>query len=322
MLWVLRLASATAALHAETDIFGLLWRASFPPVSARAEPIQPLRVIGAGLEHALGSELEEALVLLGFRPYTLRNVFESGHIRGWSTLAHARELDNATMREHARTHLFDTLAGAGFNATVGLPASLMLEDALGRYPDARVILTIPDSAESWARDVTATTLRIAPVLKRRPWQLARELFFLWRVLDPFMWSTLGAPRGPALTPPELGALATAHERWVEHVQTAVPSAQLLVHRPADGLGPLCAFLGLSAEDAPACVDGVPYPGRHTHAELERILDRAEPLAICVDLFLASLTAVLICLGLCCAHKYAPTPEPARPNPRSRHLKEH
>jgi hypothetical protein len=45
-------------------------------------------------------------------------------------------------------------------------------------------------------------------------------------------------------------LAAAMERWNEQVKREVPAERLLVWDPAEGWGPLCAFLGLEAPDEP------------------------------------------------------------------------
>jgi hypothetical protein len=56
------------------------------------------------------------------------------------------------------------------------------------------------------------------------------------------------------------------ERYFADVQAGVPADRLLVHRSAEGWGPLCAHLGAPVPD-------VPYPHLNTSADVPENLNR-------------------------------------------------
>ena len=122
-----------------------------------------LRIVGAGLPRTGTSSLSLALEqLLGGRCYHMSVI-----------LGHPFELGTGWNRALAGdTPNWDELF-AGFVAAVDWPASLFWRELSAAYPDAFVLLSVRDSAETWWHSADETILPHAHVagagLERGPW---------------------------------------------------------------------------------------------------------------------------------------------------------
>ena len=187
------------------------------------------------------------------------NLLQEGHPPTW----------NRHFESGETAQLFGLIGRAGYNATLDFPACLLYKELLAANPGAKVILSVRDSADAWAKSVVSTiagaTRAPGPVFDRAPYRfvpLFREIALFGR----YFWRKAGVEFADG----GVGAATTAsvvalYERHNAAVRAHVPAAQLLVHNSKEGWTPLCAFLdvgGASADAetaAAACAALGPYP---------------------------------------------------------------
>jgi len=187
-----------------------------------------LRVVGAVLPrtgtHSLRVALEQ---LLGGHSYHMSVI--SGHPfdlgEGWDH-ALAGEIPDWD-------RVFD-----GYVAAVDWPASLFWRELSQANPEALVLLSVRDSAETWRRSAEATILPVARLALAPDWKEGRGLLdLLERFTGTEHWDD------PA-------TLQAAYERHNAGVRQAVPPGRLLEWRATDGWPPICRALNLPIPDLP------------------------------------------------------------------------
>ncbi len=214
-----------------------------------------LRVVGAGLPRTGTLSLKGALErLLGAPCYHMIEVFQ--------------HLDHAAVWRDALRGVYpdweDTFL-AGYAAAVDWPASRFWRQLSGAYPDAIVLLSQRDSAETWHRSMDKTVLvRARQTLEgdaggpgggTPPWLAGappeqRQAFGE-------MFELVG---GEVLADPDdRDALLAAYDSHLAEVRAEVPADRLVEWLPGDGWEPLCASLGLPVPDEP-------FPHENTTAE--------------------------------------------------------
>jgi hypothetical protein len=203
-----------------------------------------LQVIGAGLGRTGTSSLKTALEqLLGGRCYHMYEV-------------RARPED-VPRWERALAGSDEEWEGifTGFDATVDWPAASFWPELAAVYPQAPVLLSRRESAESWwaSMEKTIVALLGEPLPDDDP-QLARQRrmtkAILSERLDERWW--------------ERERAIAAYERHNERVRREVPAARLIEWTPGDGWGPLCEGLGV-AEPAEA------FPHLNTTREFREVV---------------------------------------------------
>ena len=174
-----------------------------------------LRVVGAGLPrtgtHSLGIALGQ---LLGGRYYHMSVIpghpFDLG--AGWHRALAGEAPDWGS--------IFD-----GFVAAVDWPASMFWRDLSEANPDALVLLSERDSAETWWQSVNATILPVARRALAPDWSEGRALLtLLERFAETENWDD------PA-------TLMAAYERHNADVRATVPRHRLIEWRCPRGLAP-------------------------------------------------------------------------------------
>lgn len=187
-----------------------------------------LRIVGAGLPRTATSSLRLALEqLLGGRCYHMSVIpghpFDLGV--GWNR-ALAGDIPD-----------WDELF-AGYVAAVDWPASLFWRELSAAYPDALVLLSLRDSAETWWHSADETILPYARMSLAPDWNEGRGfLDLLERFTGTARWDD------PA-------TMMAAYERHNAEVRRLAPPQRLLEWRATDGWQPICRALGLSAPDLP------------------------------------------------------------------------
>jgi hypothetical protein len=193
-----------------------------------------LRVVGAGLgrtgTHSLKIALEQ---LLGGPCYHMLEVFgRPDDIPVWHRAVDGEMPDwNAFLSE--------------YRAAVDWPASAFWRELADANPDAVILLSMREDAETW-------------------WRSASRTIFLRvdqdDISDEFrsMWETFAAAR---FTPDwrDADAAMAAYERHNAEVRAAAPPGRLVEWQPGDGWEPLCASLGVPVPDEP-------FPEVNTSAE--------------------------------------------------------
>lgn len=187
-----------------------------------------LQVVGAGLPRTGTSSLKSALeFLLRGRCYHMREIphhpFDFGD--DWNE-ALAGKTPNWTK-------LF-----AGYRAALDWPTSLFWRELSKVYPDALVLLSVRDSAETWRQSAEATILPVARMALAPEWNEGRGLIdLLERFTGSQHWDD------PA-------TLMAAYERHNDDVRRTVPTSRLIEWRAEDEWGPLCHALDLPVPNQP------------------------------------------------------------------------
>ena len=192
----------------------------------------PVQVIGSGFGRTGTMSTKRALEHLGFGPcYHMEEVMRRpSHARVWADVAAGRPVD--------WRRLF-----AGYGSCVDFPASVVWEELLAEWPDAKVLHTVRP-ADRWYESTAETIAhshdhlvgwmrRIPPI--ERPFAMSDQL----------VWERLFDGRFD-----DRDHAIEVYGRWTEHVCATVPPERLLVFDVAEGWEPLCAFLGVPVPDRP------------------------------------------------------------------------
>jgi hypothetical protein len=187
-----------------------------------------LRVIGAGLPRTGTSSLNLALQhLLGGKGYHMTVI--AGHPFNLGD-----EWDNALADMMPD---WDTIFD-GFSSAVDWPTSMFWQEISATYPDAPIILSTRDSAETWVASLEATILPVAREALVSDWSEGRGLLTLFeRFTGTQEWDN--------------HALLKA--KYAEHnaeVRRLAPQNRLVDWRATDGWQPLCAALDLPVPEMP------------------------------------------------------------------------
>jgi hypothetical protein len=189
-----------------------------------------LRVVGVGLGRTGTNSLKVALEQLLDGPcyHMFELIAHPQRVPLWEQAVRGEDVD-----WHA---VFD-----GYAATVDWPGCAFWRDIVAANPDAPVLLSIRDSAETWWASMENT---IVPALKgpmisdypelMRGQEMVRELFRT-RFTPDF------ADRDAAIA---------QYERHCEDVRREVPAERLIEWQPADGWEPICARLRVPVPDTP------------------------------------------------------------------------
>ena len=187
-----------------------------------------LRVIGAGLPRTGTSSLNRALQhLLGGKGYHMTVIpnhpFNPGN-----------EWDNALADKMLDwDKVFD-----GFSSAVDWPASMFWRELSAAYPDAPIILSTRDSAETWVASLEATILPVAREALVPDWSEGRGLLNLFeRFTGTTQWD-------------DHALLKAKYEEYNASVRKIAPKNRLVDWRATDGWLPLCEALNLPVPDMP------------------------------------------------------------------------
>lgn len=192
-----------------------------------------LRIVGAGLPRTGTQSLKLALEhLLGGRCYHMTVIpghpFDLG--AGWNQALAGGTPDWGRLLD-------------GYVASVDWPASMFWRELSAANPDALVLLSLRDSAQTWTESLAATIL---PVARKAPVPGAGLLALLERFTGSPNWD-------------DPSKLAAAYERHNAAVKQTVPRRRLLEWRAPEGWPPICRALGLP-------VPALPFPWVNRRSE--------------------------------------------------------
>jgi hypothetical protein len=183
-----------------------------------------LRVVGAGLGRTGTNSLKVALEqLLGGPCYHMFElVRRDGDTPAWRAAVRGEAVD------------WDALLD-GYVATVDWPACAFWSELLEANPDAIVLLSTRDSAETWWESMERTIVPTisGEVPSDEPATARRRAMVVEMMRERFTpgWS-------------DRDAATAAYERHNEYVREAVPAERLIDWRPSEGWEPICAALEL------------------------------------------------------------------------------
>lgn len=195
-----------------------------------------LKVIGAGLGRTGTVSLKLALEQLGIgRCYHMIEVFaHPEHAQLWLRAAQGKPD-------------WETLL-AGYGATADYPACLFWRELAGRYPSAKVILSVRDPND-WFESTQATIFS-AQNVGSHPGGPIADMMKLLHSHYPDLHDRAG--------------MIAAFERHNQAVIDGIPAERLLVYRAEQGWPPLCRFLGLP-------IPAQPFPRANTRADFQAML---------------------------------------------------
>lgn len=209
-----------------------------------------LKIIGAGLCRTGTQSMEKALSILGFNTvYNFYSVFESGR-------TDINPVDNwiKIFKEHDMEGLKEELKG--YSAALDNPTAFYFKELMDISPNAKVILSVRDSAEQWENSMKRTVTSPGTEEKYNVLNTSGPDFFgeYWRVFKDLTGIEFD-PRKPDAD------LKIMYNNWVDYVKQSVPPEKLLVFNPKDGWEPLCKFLQIP-------IPKESYPFRNTATEFK------------------------------------------------------
>ena len=185
-----------------------------------------LQVVGAGLPRTATESLRLAVAtLLGAPVHHLRDIPGHPYVLGeqWSIA-----LAGGTPDWDA---LYDGYAG-GFD----WPTSLFWRELSAHYPDALIVLSTRDTADTWLDSMAATVLPVARACAPVDWIGGRDLAVM---MECFAGTAEWDDRA---------VLGAAYDAWVVGVRADADPARLLDWQVGDGWEPLCVALGVPVPD--------------------------------------------------------------------------
>jgi hypothetical protein len=159
---------------------------------------------------------------------------------------------------------------------------------MGRYPDAKVVLSARRNGKKWAKSFARTIGRMPGLLVRaaRPFTWIPPLKKKVDAMNKWhssMMSAVGLNEYAKndwigfwplqkFSEEQLAQFEEAHDLWKKHVIESVPKDRLLVYYPGDGYQPLCTFLNIQNEKCPL---GPTPRGWNTGTRFGYLIDGAE-----------------------------------------------
>jgi hypothetical protein len=198
-----------------------------------------LRVVGAGLGRTGTRSLKDALEqLLGAPCYHMLEVFGRPQDPPvWTRALRGEPVDFAALLD-------------GYAAIVDWPGAGCWRELAGAFPDAVVLLSTRDSAETWHRSASDTIFSAMGPVEDNDDEWSAMAATMMRRFDPH-W------RDPT-------AAMAAYDRHNAAVRAEVPPERLVEWQPGEGWDPLCRALGLAAPQEP-------FPHRNTTEEFRSAL---------------------------------------------------
>ena len=199
-----------------------------------------LQVIGSGFGRTGTRSLKQALELLGFGPcHHMEQVFENPtQVAFWQAIAGGETADWEKVF-------------AGYSAQIDWPGCHVWRELAAAYPEAKVIHSHRDPEKWWA----SFSQTIGKLMSRhRDLPGPPHVQELFAVVEEIIGQrTFGGNWT------DKGHVLQAYHARAAAVREAIPAERLLFFDVTEGWGPLCAFLGVPAPDAP-------FPQRNDKAE--------------------------------------------------------
>merc|ERR1719491_1746545 len=241
---------------------------------------EPMQLIGAGLGRTSSMSLYTALNSIGYKAH---HMFEVLNVKGQVRLY----ADYFSGVIDADT-LMDFMELAGYNATTDYPGCLLYKEYLKRNPSAKVILSIRDNPDTWAKSVISTIGGAHRWASRRPFTWAMDGF---DTINAAIWENFDFDVHGNMKP---ASATTFYTSWIKEVKVNVPKSQLLIHNSKQGWPPLCDFLGLKGDDCPSN-RGEMYPHVNDTADMKKIFGRFLLVVEYFDIILGAIVGIFFAL---------------------------
>eukprot|EP00899_Mesostigma_viride_P009553 jgi/Mesvir1/1859/Mv16417-RA.1 len=205
---------------------------------------------------------------------------------GWMDVVDA--IDRKGKTEYDFDKIFSAPDGrVPFRSSVDWPGTSYYKQMLKKYPNAKFILTVRDSADVWVSSFSETIGRIRghyhwPLSLLDPPFLRMVHAIIWDKKDMFDRKFHEEP-GPAFA-------KQLYLNRIKEVIATVPPNQLLIYNLKQGWKPLCDFLGVPVPDEPlpSINDRGEFHERFTQPTLEMIKK--------ARLYVALLGVAAVCTG--------------------------
>ena len=186
-----------------------------------------MQVIGSGFGRTGTMSMKHALEELGMGPcYHMEEVMRTpGHVAMWHDIGLGRPVDWQRLFE-------------GYGSAVDYPASVVYQELMEAFPDAKVVHTVRDP-QRWYESTLETIYQGRTLVPRWMQRLVPFTGRFADMVDLMVWDRVFEGRF------EDRAYALARfDEWTDEVIVTVPPERLLVFDVRDGWEPLCAFLGV------------------------------------------------------------------------------
>ena len=141
---------------------------------------------------------------------------------------------------------------ANYTATVDFPAAWFYKDILKQYPNAKVILSIRDSPEAWAKSCqtafgphrqTVNTIGMKFICRFFPFLLGMS-YDTWPFMNALFFGKLSTELGwdENIQNFDANHMCKYYLDWIKEIKANVPKNQLLIFNVKEGWKPLCEFL--------------------------------------------------------------------------------
>ena len=196
--------------------------------------------------------LRAAFEVLGFHPcYHMFEVFENQDFELWEGAFKAKS------SAERRAKLAQVLEGK-YVSTLDFPASLFFQDLQEMYPDAKVVLSVRDSAEQWYASAEKTIFMhglYSLSLSRNTFSNGVWVGFgMWLCNKLTKTGRRSAGMLSELWKPVMGGTREEtlanYYAWIDMVKRTVPPHRLLVFNVSQGWAPLVEFLGVPTPTEP------------------------------------------------------------------------
>jgi hypothetical protein len=206
-----------------------------------------LKIVGVGLGRTGTNSLKVALEQLLDGPcyHMFELIANPQQVPFWEAAVRGEEVD------------WDALFG-GYAATVDWPGCAFWRELVAANPDAPVLLSTRDTAETWWASMENTIIPAlqGPMLSDHP-ELMRGQVMI-RELFRIRFTPDFADRDAAIA---------VYERHCADVRREVPATRLIEWQPRDGWEPICSRLGLPIPETP-------FPHENRSEDFDENVDRS------------------------------------------------
>jgi sulfotransferase family protein len=203
-----------------------------------------LRVIGVGLPRTGTTSLQAALEILGFGPcHHMAELIDKPD----QSKQFIRAYDKDKVDFHALLK--------GYGSAVGAPAADFYKEIREVYPQAKLVLTVRDSAEKWFESFDST-IRLVSADK--------TFYYLIYLAEVVRLQILVCQKGWQKWTSEYGRIGPwFYDQYNARVINENKEGEVLVFNVKEGWAPLCKFLGV---DIP---QNIPFPKLNETQHLQR-----------------------------------------------------
>jgi len=202
-----------------------------------------LQVIGCGFGRTGTLSLKTALDELGFGPtYHMFENIQNKNSDFWTKVGEVKDLE---IRKKMLKNFFDNSL---YRSSVDFPGNVFFEELMEIYPNAKIILSVRDSPQIWAKSARETIFGYESGQRMSFMRLPGiKQLFRFVPVESYSLTTMVetlVPRMFVNTQPEFteDALSLAYSKWQKHCESTIKRENLLIFNVKEGWKPLCDFL--------------------------------------------------------------------------------